>query len=239
MDAIGLGFSLTWLGHSAFHLVSPGGVSVLLDPWLTGNPRAPKGGRPERVDLILLSHGHGDHFGDTVALARQHGCPVFCVHELSLHLMSLGVERAEGMGKGGSLVHAGLRVTATHAVHSSSADANEPDYKTTGEPLGFVITFENGRRLYFAGDTGPMADMAVIRDLYAPDVALLPIGDRYTMGPFEAAWAAQQLGVRFVVPMHYGTFDVLTGTVSGLREAMAARGVLAEVVAPEPGERVT
>lgn len=239
MPPFDLGFSLTWLGHSAFHLVSPGGVHLLFDPWLTGNPKSPAGHPLDRVDLILLSHGHGDHLGDTVRLAGQHGCPVFCVHELSMYLNSVGVAAAQGMGKGGSLSHAGLKVTATHAIHSSAVDLEEPSFSYAGEPLGFVITFENGKRLYFAGDTGPMADMAVIRELYAPDVALLPIGDRYTMGPHEAAWAVQQLGVRFVVPMHYGTFDVLTGTPAALREAVAARGVKAEVVAPEPGQTLS
>ncbi len=235
MTTLGLDITLTWLGHSAFHLVSPGGVHVLIDPWLTGNPKAPKDPVPPKVDLILLTHGHLDHLGDTVAIAAKHGCPVFCGFELELHLTSIGVTTASGMGKGGSQRHAGLTVTATHAVHSSSVDQPDGTFVSTGDPMGFVITFENETRLYFAGDTGPMADMAVIRELYAPDVALLPIGDRYTMGPREAAWAAQQLGARFIVPMHYGTFDVLTGTPDALRAEMAKRGVKAEVIAPEPG----
>ncbi len=233
---IGHGFALTWLGHSAFHLLTPGGKHVLFDPWL-GNPRAPKGFAVDQLDAILLSHGHGDHVGDTVALAQEHGCAVICGYELSLILEEQGVKTAIGMGKGGTVEAAGVRVTATHAIHSSSADvAGARVY--AGEPLGFVVKLENSVALYFAGDTGPMSDMAMIGELYAPEVSILPIGDLYTMGPREAAWAAGKLGSRFVVPMHYGTFGALTGTPEALRGELQARAVAAIVIAPEPGERV-
>lgn len=234
MTTFGLGFSLTWLGHSAFLITTAAGRHVLIDPFITGNPRTPAGFKLPAPDLILVTHGHGDHLGDTVELAKRHGCPVFCGFELGEWLMAQGVHTASGMGKGGTQPGAGVAVTATHAIHSSSVDMAGGVY--AGEVMGFVLTFENGARLYHAGDTGPMMDMHLIRELYAPDIALLPIGDLYTMGPREAAWAAQALGSRFVVPMHYGTFDVLTGTVAALREAMAARGVSAMLLAPEPGE---
>jgi L-ascorbate metabolism protein UlaG (beta-lactamase superfamily) len=233
---IDLGFALTWLGHSAFHLLTPGGKHVLFDPWLD-NPRAPKGVAIEKVDVILVTHGHGDHVGATVALAQTHGCPVVCGYELSLILEEQGVKTAIGMGKGGTVDVAGMRVTATHAIHSSSADvAGARVY--AGEPLGFVVKLENDAAIYFAGDTGPMSDMAVIGELYEPNVSVLPIGDLYTMGPREAAWAAAKLGSAFVVPMHYGTFAALTGTPDALRSELQARGSTAKVIAPEPGERV-
>ena len=227
-----LGLRLRWLGHAAFHMVTPGGAHVLVDPWLTGNPAAPEGVTFDRVDLILVTHGHGDHVGDTVALATRFGCPVFCGFELSLQLAAKGVT-ASGMGKGGSQSAAGVTVTATHAIHSSSSDGGGVVY--AGEPMGFVVTLENGTRVYFAGDTGPMADMAVIRELYEPALAVLPIGDLYTMGPREAAWAAKTLGVRHVVPMHYGTFPLLTGTVDAFRAELKARGCTADLHATTPG----
>lgn len=233
MSAMNLGFTLRWLGHASFHLITPGGKHVLIDPWLDGNPKSPADVSFERVDLILVTHGHGDHVGDTVRLAAQFDCPVFCGYELYCLLKGKGVTKASGMGKGGTQRALGLAVTATHAIHSSSLDEAGRAY--AGEPMGFVVTLENGERIYFAGDTGPMADMAVIAELYSPTVAVLPMGDLYTMGPREAAWAAQKLGVRYVVPMHYGTFDALTGTPDALRAELKARGCSAEVIAPEPG----
>jgi len=236
MKTLDLGFTLTWLGHSAFLLGTPAGQHVLVDPFLTGNPTTPAGFVLPALDLILLTHGHGDHLGDTVELAKQHDCPVFCGFELGEWLLAQGVARASGMGKGGTQRAAGVAVTGTNAIHSSSIDMAGGAY--AGEPMGFVIALENGVRVYHAGDTGPMMDMQLIRELYAPDVAILPIGDLYTMGPREAAWAAQQLGARFVVPMHFGTFDVLSGTPDALRREMAARGVRATVIDLQPGVTV-
>lgn len=237
MKVFGRGFRLTWLGHSAFELVTKSGKVVLFDPWLTGNPRTPEALRkPARADVIALSHAHGDHVGDTVELAKQFGCPVVSGFEVSVHLEEQGVAQALGMGMGGTQTVAGLAFTMTGAVHSSSFD--EPGRPNGGHEGGFVVTLEDGFKLYFAGDTGPTMDMVMIGELYAPDLALLPIGDHYTMGPREAAWAAGKLGVKWVVPMHYGTFPVLTGTPDALRAELKARGCAAEVVAPEPGEAV-
>jgi len=238
MKVWGRGFTLRWLGHSAFHLTTPNHKHVLMDPWLTGNPTAPQDAEPAQVDLILVSHGHSDHVGDTVRLAKKHGCPVVCGFELSLHFESEGVTTASGMGKGGTQVAAGITVTATHAIHSSSIDG--VDWRMyAGEPMGFVITLENGDRLYFAGDTGPMMDMQLIGDLYQPLLAILPIGDFYTMGPREAAYATKLLRAPFVVGMHYGTFPVLVGRSEMLEAELARMGVSAQVVKLEPGGSVS
>ena len=231
------GFSLTWLGHSAFHLVTPRGVHLLVDPWLEGNPMAPVGDTPiTHADAILVTHAHGDHAGDVVRLAKRFHCPVVCIHEASRWYTGQGVTTSVGMNKGGSTAVAGVRVTMTHAVHSSSFDQGDGQY--AGEAAGFVVTLENGAVLYFAGDTGPMMDMQLIGEIYRPDVSVLPIGDLYTMGPREAAYAARLLRSRWLVPCHYGTFPALTGTPEAWRAELDKLGVQAEVVAPKPGQTV-
>ncbi len=226
---------LTWLGHSAFRIDTPGGKRIYLDPFLSGNPSCPESeAEPERCDLILLTHGHGDHVGDTVAIHRRHGCPVVAQVELRGWLTANGVAEDGGtnsINKGGSCSVAGLKVTLTNANHSSST----PDGSYGGEPCGVVLELEDGFRVYFAGDTNVFGDMSLIGRIYAPDVAVLPIGDHYTMGPREAAVAVELLGVRRVVPCHYGTFPLLTGTPDALRE-LVPTGV--EILAPEPGETI-
>jgi len=231
------GFQLTWLGHSAFELVTTTAKVVLLDPWLTGNPRCPEGRRqPARADVIALSHAHGDHASDAVALAKRLGCPVVSGYEVAMHLSDQGVKDVRPVGKGGTVTISGIAFTMTHATHSSSFD--EPGRPNGGGEGGFVITLEDGTRVYYAGDTGPTMEFVAVRELYAPEIAILPIGDLFTMGPREAAWAAEKLGARWLVPMHYGTFPALTGTPDAWRAECAKRGVTATVVAPEPGEAV-
>jgi L-ascorbate metabolism protein UlaG (beta-lactamase superfamily) len=232
------GFRLTWLGHAAFELVTAKGVVVLLDPWLAGNPMCPPDRKsPQKADVIALSHAHGDHASEVPALATRLKCPVVCGFEVGEHLASKGVTAAHGMAKGGTQTFSGVAFTMVNAVHSSSFD--EPGRPNGGSEAGYVITLEDGTRLYYAGDTGPTMDMVMVRELYEPEIAILPIGDLYTMGPREAAWAAEKLGARWLVPMHYRTFAALTGTVDAWRSALKARGVTAEVVAPEPGMPVT
>ncbi len=231
------GFTLTWLGHSAFELVTRSGLVALFDPWLEGNPKCPPDRRePARIDVIALSHAHGDHAADVPALAKASGCKVICGYEVYVHLESRGVTTCMPMGKGGTQRVEGIAFTMVGATHSSSFD--EPGRPHGGGEAGFVVTLEDGTRLYYAGDTGPTMDMIMVRELYAPEIAILPIGDLYTMGPREAAWAAGKLGARWVVPMHYRTFDALTGTAEALRTELGAMGVAAQVVAPEPGEPV-
>ena len=223
---------LTWLGHASFRVETPGGKRVYVDPFLHGNPKCPEGEQePERVDLIALTHGHGDHVGDTVALAQKHGCTVVAPVELAGWLGKQGVEDLRDPNKGGTVEVDGVKVTLTHAHHSSST----PDGTYAGEPCGIVLEVENGTKLYFAGDTCVFGDMHLIGRIYEPDVAVLPIGDHYTMGPREAAVALELLGVKRCVPCHWGTFPPLVGRPQQLREL--ASGVQVEMI--EPGGSVT
>ena len=223
---------ITWLGHSAFHLRTPGGKEILLDPWYTGNPSFPESAKPKSADLMLLSHGHSDHITDAASMAKATGATVVGIWEVTSWLGSKGVKNLEPMNKGGTITAKGLRITMTDARHSSSFDDNGIVY--LGEPAGFVVTLENGQTFYYAGDTSLFGDMKLIGDLYKPDIAFLPIGDRFTMGPDTAAMAARWLGVKQVVPMHYGTFPLLTGTPDQLEKHLATSGI--DVLILKPGE---
>ena len=226
--------SLTWLGHASFRLDSPGGKRIYVDPFLSGNPRTPESEKtPERCDLIVVTHGHGDHVGDTIAIHNELGCPVVAQVELRGWLTRNGVAddgQAHSPNKGGTVAVEGVKVTLTDANHSSSA----PDGSYAGEPCGVVLELEDGFKLYFSGDTNVFGDMSLIGRIYSPDVAVLPIGDHYTMGPQEAAVALELLGVPRCVPSHYGTFPLLTGTPDELRRLAPE----VEVLAPEPGETI-
>ncbi len=222
--------AITWLGHSAFSLRTPGGKTVLFDPWYTGNPSFPAGREPKAADLILVSHGHSDHIGDTVATARRTGATVVAIDEVTSWLGRKGVTHLEPMNKGGTIHAHGVRVTMTDARHSSSGT----DLVCLGEPAGFVVGLENGQTIYFAGDTSLFGDMKVIAELYRPEIAFLPIGDRFTMGPDTAALAAKWLGVKQVVPMHWGTFPLLTGTPGMLKTHLTGSGI--EVLDLQPGD---
>ena len=226
--------TLTWLGHATFRFDTPGGKRVYIDPFLHGNPKTPESElEPERVDVIALTHAHGDHVGDAVGLAQKHGCTVVAVVELSAWLNTQGVDEGKlpGPNKGGTVDVDGVKFTFTNAFHSSGT----PDGSYGGEPAGIVVEVENGTRLYFAGDTCVFGDMQLIGRIYSPDVAILPIGDHYTMGPREAAVALELLGVERCIPCHYGTFPVLTGTPQALRELAPG----AQIEEMEPGDSVT
>jgi L-ascorbate metabolism protein UlaG (beta-lactamase superfamily) len=225
---------ITWLGHGSYQIDTPAGACVLIDPWITGNPSWPEGRVVENCDAILLTHGHGDHAGDTVALATQHSAPVATIVELAGWLGGQGVADTIGFNKGGTVEIAGLRVTMTDAVHSSSA----PDGTPLGDPAGFVIQGPGMPTIYAAGDTAVHSDMALVGELYTPSIAILPIGDHYTMGPFQAAYAARLVAAPEIVPGHYGTFGLLTGTPAALRTELARIGVSATVHEVAPGEVV-
>jgi L-ascorbate metabolism protein UlaG (beta-lactamase superfamily) len=223
--------SITWLGHSSFRLRTPGGKEILFDPWYTGNPSFPESARPKSADLILISHGHSDHITDAAAMAKETGATVVAIWEITSWLGSTGIKNVEPMNKGGTIDVKGLRITMTDARHSSSA---EKDLTYLGEAAGFIVKLENGQTIYFAGDTSLFGDMKLIGELYKPDIAFLPIGDRFTMGPDTAAMAAKWLGVKQVVPMHYGTFPLLSGTPYQLEQHL--KGTAIEVLTLVPGE---
>ena len=225
--------AITWLGHSTFLLRTPGGKRVLIDPWLAGNPACPEAMRkPPKVDLILVSHGHFDHIDDLLLVARESGAPVVGIFELCDWLGRKGIANVSPMNKGGAQHLAGLRIVMTDARHSSGFfDNGQMVYM--GEPAGFVITLEDGVTIYYAGDTCLFGDMRLIGEMYKPDIAFLPIGDRFTMDPAAAARACEFLGVRQVVPMHWGTFPLLTGTPDMLKTHLAGR---VQVLELKPGE---
>jgi L-ascorbate metabolism protein UlaG (beta-lactamase superfamily) len=235
-----MAIQITWLGHSTFTIRLETGEVILIDPWLEGNPKHPKGFQLDRVDALLLTHGHGDHTADAVAVAKKFECPVVAIYEICQWLGTKGVEAASPMNKGGSQTVAGVKVTMTHAQHSSMIE-DEGQMIYAGEAAGYVVRLPDGRALYHAGDTTVFSDMQLIRELYGPELAMLPIGDLFTMGPREAALACRFLRPKTVVPMHYGTFPPLVGTPEQLRELLGKQAETknVEVVALKPGEPYT
>jgi L-ascorbate metabolism protein UlaG (beta-lactamase superfamily) len=225
--------SITWFGHATFLLTTPGGKRIVFDPWLNGNPKAPAGARIDQADVICVTHGHSDHSGDVVTVARATGAPVVAVYELANWFQGKGLKDVIGMGIGGTIEVKGLTISMTPAVHTSSIE-EDGQVHYVGLAAGFVVRLEDNRAIYFAGDTALFGDMRLIRELHAPEIAFLPIGDHYTMDPVAAAKACEILGVRQVVPMHYGTFPVLTGSPDALKKLVELMGV--DVLVLKPGE---
>ena len=231
------GNKLTWLGHATFKITTPSRKVIVVDPWVTGNPACPKGMQKfERVDTVLITHGHGDHIGDAVKIAKKFKPQMISIYETGLWLASKGVKNTTGMGKGGTIKAGEIEVTMVNALHSNGIeDGKKMIYG--GEPCGYIVRLPGGLRIYHAGDTAVFGDMKLIAELYEPEVAMLPIGDHYTMGPREAAMAIRLLNVKHVVPMHYGTFPVLTGTPEELKKLTQDISGL-EIHALKPGESI-
>jgi L-ascorbate metabolism protein UlaG (beta-lactamase superfamily) len=226
------GTTVTWLGHATVHVATAKGTSILIDPFIEQNPKFPKGYKlPAKIDLILATHGHGDHVADLASVAEKHGSTVVGMVELMGWAQSKGVKNTVGMNLGGSWKHEDVTISLVEAKHSGGADGGS-QVVYAGEATGFVITVEGGPVLYHAGDTCAFLDMQLIRDLYHPELAMLPIGDHYTMGPKGAALAAKYLGAAYVLPIHYGTFPVLTGTPEELAALLNGSGIQVNAIAP-------
>ncbi|MDK2796216.1 MAG: hypothetical protein PWQ22_878 [Archaeoglobaceae archaeon] len=196
---------IVWLGHSAFLL--EGSKRVLIDPFITGNPMAPVSVEEIKADVILVTHGHGDHLGDTEEIAKRNKALVVCIHELSRVLAKRDVETM-GMNIGGSAYSSGIRITMVPALHSADFEDEKGEIISCGSPVGFVVEMD-GVKVYHTGDTGLFSDMKLIGELYEPDLMLLPIGDFYTMGIREAVKAVEFVKPKVAIPMHYRTFPLI------------------------------
>jgi L-ascorbate metabolism protein UlaG (beta-lactamase superfamily) len=227
--------TFTWLGHGSYRFDSADGKRIYVDPWFD-NPKCPESEkRPERCDVLAITHGHGDHVGSAAQVVSGFSPTVIGIVELATWLEGQGASNTIGMNKGGTVDADGVKFTMTQAVHSGGFAQPGSDPVYLGEPAGFVIEFENGLKAYCAGDTDVFSDMQLIERLYSPDVAILPIGDHFTMGPRAAAVALELLGTSRCIPIHWGTFPLLTGTPDELTQHAPS----VELLTPEPGETIT
>jgi L-ascorbate metabolism protein UlaG (beta-lactamase superfamily) len=224
---------ITWLGHATVLVETGAGTNILIDPFIAQNPKYPKDFvLPSKIHYILLTHGHGDHISDAVPVAAKHGSTVVAVYELASYVGGRGAADTIGMNLGGTVQLGDVAATMVEAKHSAAAQ-DENGVHEVGVATGFVLTIADGPVLYHSGDTTVFGDMRLIRELYQPNVAMLPIGGHFTMGPKEAALAVGFLAPQVVLPLHFGTFPPLTGTPAALAE-LVGPGV--KIVNWTPGE---
>lgn len=227
------GTKVTWLGHATVLVQVPNGINILIDPFIEHNPKYPKDYQlPDKIHYVLLTHGHIDHIADATPIAKRHNATVVAMVELAGYIASQGVESTIGFNFGGTVQLPGVGVTLVEAKHSSSVE-KDGAAMYLGEAGGLVLTIADGPVLYHAGDTTVFRDMELIQELYTPDLAMLPIGGHYTMGPKEAALAVKFLQPKEVLPIHWGTFPPLVGRPEQLAELV---GDLTNVAMVQPGE---
>ncbi len=229
------GTRITWLGHATVLVQTPKGTNILIDPFIEHNPKYPKGFElPEKIQYILLTHGHGDHMSDAVPVAKKHGSNVVAIYELAAYVGSEGAENTTGMNIGGAAQLGDVAVTMVEAKHSAGVEGKH-GAQYAGVAAGYVLSVSDGPVLYHSGDTTVFSDMKLIKELYHPEVAMLPVGGFYTMGPREAALAAQFIEPKAILPIHFGTFPPLTGTPDQLASYLKDS---IEVIRIAPGESV-
>lgn len=230
--------SITYFGHSTFMITSVKGKSIIIDPWIN-NPVCPENlHNIDSIDIMAITHGHFDHIADAISLAKEHKPTVVSNWEICGWLGTKGVENCSPMNKGGSQTVEGIKFTMVHAQHSSGINEEDGSMVYGGEPGGFIIEFENGFKLYHAGDTNIFSDLQLIAEIYKPELVMLPIGDLFTMSPLEASYACKFLKPKYVIPIHYGTFPVLTGTPEELAELTSDIAGM-EIIAMKPGDTLT
>ena len=226
---------IRWLGHSAFEIVSNENVRILIDPFISNNPACHVAVEELNPDLICITHGHSDHFGDAMEIANESGASVIAIHEIALFLSKQGINNV-GMNIGGSVMFKDVKITMLEARHSSDIDFVEESVPG-GLPASFLITLEDGTKIYHAGDTGLFSDMKnIIGEIYKPDICLVPIGDKFTMGPFEAALASMWYNPKVVIPMHYGTFPPIEQDPTIFANFVTQFNPNIDVVVMNPGE---